>query len=62
MPARALLVPHWAVASKAAKLLTTATFDMPNAEPTIGRAQALRRAMMRYLQDKSDPWNAYPAY
>ena len=60
--ARSLLVSHWAVDSKAAKRLTTATFDILSAEPTFGRAQALRRAMMRYLHDKSDPWNAYPAY
>jgi CHAT domain-containing protein len=31
-------------------------------EPAIGRAEAVRRAMLAYLNDRSDPQNAYPAY
>jgi tetratricopeptide (TPR) repeat protein/CHAT domain-containing protein len=60
--ARALLVSHWTVDSSAAVRLTTATFDHLKSAPGIGRAEALRRAMLAYLADKSDPQNAYPAY
>ncbi len=60
--ARALLVSHWAVDSNAATRLTTATFDLLKADPTLGRAEALRRAMLAYLNDKSSAQNAYPAY
>jgi CHAT domain-containing protein/Tfp pilus assembly protein PilF len=59
--ARALLVTHWAVDSGAATRLTTSTFDLLKAEPGIGRAEALRRAMLAYLSDTSSPRNAYPA-
>jgi CHAT domain-containing protein len=60
--ARALLVSHWAVASNAATRLTTATFDVIQSDARIGRAEALRRAMLAYLADGSDPLNAYPAF
>jgi CHAT domain-containing protein/tetratricopeptide (TPR) repeat protein len=59
--ARALLVTHWAVASEAATRLTTSTFDQLKAKPGIGRAEALREAMLAYLDDASSPKNAYPA-
>jgi CHAT domain-containing protein len=59
--ARSLLVTHWAVDSAAATRLTTSTFDLLKTEPGIGRAEALRRAMLAYLDDASSPRNAYPA-
>jgi CHAT domain-containing protein len=59
--ARALLVTHWSVASDSATRLTTATFEILKADPTLGRAEALRRAMLVYLADTSAPRNAYPA-
>ena len=60
--ARALLVSHWAVDSAAATRLTTSTFDMLAAKPSLGRAEALRQAMLAYLNDTSDPNAAYPAF
>ncbi len=59
--ARALLVSHWGVDSEAATRLTTSTFDILKSDPKIGRAEALRRAMLGYLGDPSSPRNAYPA-
>jgi CHAT domain-containing protein/Tfp pilus assembly protein PilF len=59
--ARALLVSHWAVDSEAATRLTTSTFDRLKADPKLGRGEALRQAMLAYLNDTSSPRNAYPA-
>jgi CHAT domain-containing protein/Tfp pilus assembly protein PilF len=59
--ARALLVSHWAVASDAATRLTTSTFATLKADPKVGRAEAMRRTMLAFLNDKSSPENAYPA-
>jgi CHAT domain-containing protein/tetratricopeptide (TPR) repeat protein len=59
--ARALLVSHWAVYSPAATRLATTTFDLLKKDPGLGRAEALRQAMLAYLADKSSPDNAYPA-
>jgi CHAT domain-containing protein/Tfp pilus assembly protein PilF len=58
---RALLVSHWAVESNAAMRLTTSTFDILKSDPTLGRAEALRRAMLAYMNDTANPLNAYPA-
>jgi CHAT domain-containing protein/tetratricopeptide (TPR) repeat protein len=59
--ARALLVSHWAVASDAATRLTTNAFATMAADPTLGRAEAMRRTMLAFLDDKSSIENAYPA-
>jgi CHAT domain-containing protein len=59
--ARALLVSHWAVESNAAMRLTTSTFDIMKSDPSLGRAEALRRAMLAYMNDAANPLNAYPA-
>jgi CHAT domain-containing protein/Tfp pilus assembly protein PilF len=59
--ARALLVSHWAVASDAATRLTTQAFATLKADPTLGRAEAMRRTMLAFLDDQSSPENAYPA-
>ena len=60
--ARALPVSHWAVVSEAATRLTTATFNRLKSNPGIGRAEALRQAMIDYLNDASSAKNAYPAF
>jgi CHAT domain-containing protein len=60
--ARALLVSHWRIDSKAATRLATSTFDIMKSNQTIGRAEAARRAMLAYLDDRSDIWNAYPGF
>jgi CHAT domain-containing protein len=54
-------VSHWAVASDAATRLTTSAFAALAADPTLGRAEAMRRAMLSLLDDKSSTDNAYPA-
>ena len=59
---RALLVSHWAVSSDAATRLTTSTFDFLAKDRQIGRAEALRRAMLGYLESSDQsPSDAYPA-
>jgi CHAT domain-containing protein/tetratricopeptide (TPR) repeat protein len=60
--ARALLVSHWSVDSQAATRLTTSTFAIMKADPKLGRAAALRSAMLAYMNDRSSPLNAYPAF
>jgi CHAT domain-containing protein/Tfp pilus assembly protein PilF len=60
--ARALLVTHWSVDSAAATRLTTSTFDRLKADPKLGRAEALRQAMLAYLNDPTSPKNAYPGF
>lgn len=59
--ARALLVSHWAVDSAAATRLTTTTFDKIRGNPRLGRSEALRLAMLDYMNDRSEPRNAHPA-
>ena len=59
--ARALLVSHWAVEFRAATRLTTSIFDIMEKDPMMGRAEAVRRAMLDYMNDKSNPRNAHPA-
>lgn len=60
--ARALLVSHWRVGSEAAAKLTTSTFEIQQSSKGIGRAEALQRAMLAYMDDKKDAWAAYPAF
>ena len=59
--ARTLLASHWSVDSAAAVRLTTKAFDLINLNPSMGRAEALRQSMLAFMNDPSDPLNAYPA-
>jgi CHAT domain-containing protein len=53
--ARALLVSHWPVNSQAAVDLTTRTFAALAAEPSLSRAEALQRAMLRAIDEGQTP-------
>jgi CHAT domain-containing protein len=62
--ARALLVTHWYIDSDAAVKLTTKAFAAMNADPGIGRAEAMRLAVLFVMSDRSRPgqWtSAHPA-
>lgn len=61
--ARSLMVSHWPVNSDAAVRLTTDTIDALATEPAIGRAEALRRAMVMEIArggHHADPANWAP--
>ena len=59
--ARALLVSHWPVDSDAAVKLTTGAFAELTKNPTIGRAEALRRSMRALIANRSSSTNADPS-
>lgn len=59
---RALLVTHWAVDSAATTTIATTTFANLKADAKLGRAEAMRRAMVSYLGDETKPEQAYPGY
>lgn len=48
--ARALLVSHWPVETTSAKALTTGLFRRQAAEPSLSRAEALRRTMAELIE------------
>lgn len=59
--ARTLLVSHWEVNSHATVTLITSTVSAISADKSIGRAEALRRAMLSMIgSDKH--YEAHPAY
>lgn len=59
--ARALLVSHWSVDSEATvTLITTAAREMAK-DASVGRAEALRRAMLALI-DEGDPEEAHPSF
>ena len=58
--ARALLVSHWYVDSRATVALIRGAFAELKANPKIGRAEALRRSMLA-LADNKDEQFAQPA-
>ncbi|MEL6372651.1 MAG: tetratricopeptide repeat protein [Pseudomonadota bacterium] len=60
--ARALLVSHWPVDTQAAVTLTTTAIAAlgQDGDARIGRAQALRRAMLAMIDKGGDPLSAHP--
>ena len=58
--ARSLLVSHWYVNSLATVSLITMAFDALKRDPKIGRAEALRRAMLSLMRSGKRTW--HPAY
>ena len=59
---RALLVSHWPVASASTVKLITGVFGEAAAHPEIGRAEALRRSMLKLMDDTGHPEFAHPAF
>jgi CHAT domain-containing protein len=59
--ARALLVSHWAVSSEATVSLITQAVGAISRDKKLGRAEALRRAMLAMIY-KGKPHEAHPAY
>ena len=60
--ARALLVSHWEVDSDAAVKLVTGAIGAIAKDKSVGRAEALRRAMLATMADTSRPANWIPAW
>jgi CHAT domain-containing protein len=59
--ARALLVSHWAVDSEATVALITGGVKRMAADRTVGRAEAMRQAMLAMI-DAGKPYEAHPAF
>ena len=59
--ARAMLVSHWSVDSTATVKLITSAVGATTHDKALGRAEALRRAMLAMI-DKGEPPQAHPAY
>jgi CHAT domain-containing protein len=59
--ARSLLVSHWEVSSDSTVKLITKTIAELKADPTIGRADALRRSMLSMV-DTGKEYEAHPAF
>ena len=55
-----MLVSHWSVLSEPTVALTTGLFREWTAHPELGRAEALRRSMMNFLDHTTDPSYTHP--
>jgi CHAT domain-containing protein/tetratricopeptide (TPR) repeat protein len=60
--ARALLVSHWSVDSAATVKLITSAVGAITRDAKLGRAEALRRAMLAMIDDAAAPKLAHPAF
>ena len=52
---------HWPVRDDAAGVLTGATLALMRDDPSTGRAEALRQASIRLMNDPRDPTLAHPS-
>jgi CHAT domain-containing protein len=59
--ARAVLVSHWAVESRATAKLVSAAATATADSAAVGRAEALRRAMQTMIED-GEPHEAHPSF
>jgi CHAT domain-containing protein len=59
---RALLVSHWWIASDATVLLTTGAIQEFSKNPSIGRAEAMKRAMLKLLDGQFHSDFAHPVF
>src|SRR5262249_49636206 len=57
---RTLLVSHWYIDSQSTVDVITGTFEAMKTDPTIDRAEALRRSMLNLMQKNRS--NAHPGY
>lgn len=60
--ARSLLVSYWPVVSSAATRLMTDTFRIHAADASVGKLEALRKAMMGMIEDEENPEFAHPTF
>jgi CHAT domain-containing protein len=58
--ARTVLASHWSVFTVPTVLLASNAFSQVGANPEIGRAEAMRRAMITLMNDDDD-FYAHPA-
>lgn len=58
---RAFVVSHWPVLTDVAVRITTQTFVILASDPTIGRAEAVRRATIELIRDQGNNTNAFPS-
>jgi CHAT domain-containing protein/tetratricopeptide (TPR) repeat protein len=59
--ARALLVSHWAIDSRATVNLVTGAVSRMAADKSVGRAEAIRQSMLAMI-DKGQPIETHPSY
>ncbi len=59
---RSLLVSHWPVASDATRELTTTMLSEAMGDESVGRAEALRRSILRLMSLETRPEYAHPLF
>jgi len=59
--ARSVLASHWQVRDDMAALLSSRTVSLRQQDPSISRAQALRRTMIEIRDNSPDETSAHPS-